>query len=138
MDDYEKYEAACKQIRKANESLLTEFQASLQSAGLSQKTINKHVDNVRFYINEFLLYENAIEAKEGVYSVSMFLGYWFIRKALWASPVSIKSNASSIKKFYSLLVEKELVDQADFEMLGETIKEGMPEWLEAVRRFDSV
>lgn len=138
MDDYEKYEAACKQIRKANESLLTEFQASLQSAGLSQMTINKHVDNVRFYINEFLLYENAVKANEGVYSVSMFLGYWFIRKALWASPASIKSNAASIKKFYSLLVEKELVDQADFEMLGETIKKEMPEWLETVRRFEWV
>lgn len=29
-------------------------------------------------------------------------------------------------------------DGPDFEMLGETIKEEMPEWLEAVRRFDSV
>jgi hypothetical protein len=138
MGDYEKYEAACKQIRKANESLLDEFKASLQSAGLSQRTIKNHVDNVGFYINEFLLYEDAVEAKEGVHNVSMFLGYWFIRKALWASSSSIKSSATSIKKFYSLLVEKGLVDHADFEMLGETIKEGMPEWLEAVSRFDSV
>lgn len=138
MDDYEKHVAACEKIRHANEGLINDFAASLKAAGLSKATIDKHVYNVTFYINEFLLYEDAVEAREGVHSVSMFLGYWFIRKALWASQASIKSNAASIKKFYALLVEKGLVDQADYVMLGETIKEEMPEWLEAVRRSDSV
>jgi hypothetical protein len=137
MDDYEKYEAACKKIRHANEGLINDFAASLKSAGLAKATIDKHVYNVAFYINEFLLYEDAVEAREGVHSVSTFLGYWFIRKALWASQASIKSNAASIKKFYALLAEKGLVDQADYVMLGESIKEEMPEWLEAVRRSDS-
>jgi hypothetical protein len=138
MDEYKKYEAACKKIRQTNEGLISDFEASLKASGLSKATIDKHVYNVSFYINEFLLYEDAVEAKEGVHSVSMFLGYWFIRKALWASQASIKSNAASIKKFYALLVEKGLVGQADFEMLCETIKEEMPEWLDAIGRSDSV
>jgi len=52
---------------------------------LSKKTIDKHVSNVDFYINDFLLYEDAIEAADGVSSMGMFLGYWFIRKAMWSS-----------------------------------------------------
>ncbi len=31
MDDYEKYEIACKKIRKANESLLNDFEAWMKS-----------------------------------------------------------------------------------------------------------
>ena len=135
MGDYEKYEAACKQIKKTNEGLLTEFKASLQAAGLSQKTINNPADNVSFYINEFLLYESAVAARDGIHSVSMYLGYWFIRKAMWASQASIKSNAASIKKFYTFLAEKGLVDKDDLDELAQTVKTEMPEWLKAVRRY---
>jgi hypothetical protein len=100
MDEHEKYEADCKKIRKANESLLADFEAWLKSSGLSDKTIGNHLSNIDFYINEYLLYEDAIEAKDGVHSISMFLGYWFIKKAMWASQTSIKNNATSLKKFY--------------------------------------
>lgn len=136
MGHYEMHEAACQQIRKANESLLTDFAVSLKTSGLSQKTIDNHVDNVNFYVNEFLLYEDAVEAAEGAHRVSMFLGYWFIRKAMWASQASIKSNAASIKKFYRFMVEVGKVNSDALADLNETIKEEMPDWLEAVRRYD--
>lgn len=134
MDEYKQYEEKCKRIRKVNEGLLIDFEVSLKSSGLSKSTIDKHIYNVSFYINEFLLYEDAVEAKDGVHSVSMFLGYWFIRKALWASQASIKSNASSIKKFYAFLTENGQVDRDDLDDLFETIKEEMPEWLVTVTR----
>ncbi|TRT82263.1 MAG: recombinase, partial [Microcystis aeruginosa Ma_AC_P_19900807_S299] len=85
MDDSQKYEADCQKIRKANHELLKDFESWLESSGLSEKTINNHVSNIDFYINEYLLYEDAVEAKDGVDMVSDFLGYWFIKKALWAS-----------------------------------------------------
>ena len=85
MDDYEKYENDCKKIKKANKQLLSEFELSLKSSGLSENTINNHVSNIDFYVDEYLLYEDAIEAKDGAYAVGMFLGYWFIKKAMWAS-----------------------------------------------------
>ena len=100
MGDYEKYEEDSKKIRKVNERLLNEFETWLKSFGLSEKTINNHVSNIDFYINEYLLYEDATEARNGADAVGMFLGYWFIRKAMWASKSSIKGNATSLKKFY--------------------------------------
>ena len=75
MDDYEKYENECKKIRKANKSLLNEFEVWLKSSGLSDKTINNHLSNIDFYVNEYLLYEEAIEANDGVHAIGMFLGY---------------------------------------------------------------
>jgi predicted RNA-binding protein with EMAP domain len=103
---------------------------------LSEKTIRNHLSNIDFYINEYLLYEDATEAKDGVHSVSMFLGYWFIKKAMWASQASIKSNAASLKKFYTFLAGKALIDKEDLSDLKDTIKEEMPEWLATLKRYD--
>jgi site-specific recombinase XerD len=136
MDDYEKYEAVCKKTRRANQKFLTDFESWLESSGLSEKTIKNHLANIDFYINEYLLYEDAVEAKDGVDSVSDFLGYWFIKKAMWASQSSIKANASSLKKFYSFLLEKGLIEPDDLQELKETIKEEMTEWLETLERYD--
>ena len=66
----------------------------------------------------------------------MFLGYWFIKKAMWASPASIKSNATSLKKFYTFMEEKKLIAIEDLNNLKRTIKEHMPEWLESLERYD--
>jgi site-specific recombinase XerD len=66
----------------------------------------------------------------------MFLGYWFIKKAMWASKSSIKSNATSLTKFYTFLLYKGLIDQDDLNELKATIKEEMPEWLETLKRYD--
>lgn len=136
MDDYEKYEDDCKAIREANKNLLGDFEARLKSTGLSKKTIDNHISNIDFYINEYLLYEDATEARDGVNAVGIFLGYWFIKKAMWASRSSIKSNATSLNKFYSFMYEKSLIDKVDLSDLKETIKEGMPEWLATLERYD--
>ena len=91
---------------------------------------------VEFYLNNFLLYEDAIEAAEGVGKVNMFLGYWFIKKAMWASKSSIKGNATSLKKFYTFMHEKGLISKNDLTGLKQRIKENMPEWLETLERYD--
>jgi len=80
MDDFEKYEKDCQKIRKANDGLLNEFEVWLKSSGISKKTTNQHLSNIDFYINEFLLYEDATESKDGAIEVGMFLGYWSYEK----------------------------------------------------------
>ena len=136
MDDYEKYKEDCKKIRTVNKRLLNAFETWLKSFGLSEKGINNHVSNIDFYINDYLLYEDATEAKEGVHAVGTFLGYWFIRKAMWANQSSIKGNAASLKKFYTFLQEKGLIDKKDLTDLKQTIKQDMPEWLATLERYD--
>lgn len=136
MDAYKKYEKNCKKIREANEGLLTDFETWLISFGLAPKTIVQHISNIDFFINDYLLYEDAIEAFEGVHKVSMYLGYWFISKAMWASASSIRSNAASIKKFYAFMLAKGLVDPQALDILAQTIKEDMPTWLAQMKRHD--
>ena len=134
--DYEHYERACEAIREENAALLNDFSGWLRNKGLADSTIRTHRNNIDFFVNNFLLYEEATPASGGADSVGMFLGYWFIRKAMWASAATIRSNAASLKKFYGFMVERGLVDQAKLTELRETIKYTMPEWLGKMDRYD--
>lgn len=138
MDEYEKWEKDCKLIRQQNKKILDDFAEWLEKSGIKDTTINKHYRNVDFYINEFLLYEDAIQAKEGASSVGMFLGYWFIRKAMWSSVAAIKQNAASLKKFYQFMLERNEIEVYEFEEFKKTIKESMPDWLNRMERYDDI
>jgi hypothetical protein len=72
---------------------------------------------------------------EGWAAIGWFLGDWFIRKAMWASETSIKGNATSLKKFYAFMLQQERVDAAALEQLKQEIRDGMPVWLERLRRY---
>ena len=134
--DYEQYEKECEKIRKENEKLLSEFEGWLYRKNLSKRTVDKHLRNIDFYINEYLLYEEPLEAFFGAVKVGMFLVYWFIKKAMWASQSQIKENATSLKKFYLFMYEKGLIEWELYEDMVEEIKENMPEWLATMARYD--
>ena len=131
-DEYEKYERTCKKIRAENATLLSDFEQWLAKKGLAENTIRQHIEKVELYVNTFLLYEEVVPAKDGVSQISMFLGYWFIRKVMWSIPNSIKQNAASLKKFYTFMHEQGQIKAGELQYLKETIKEEMPEWIGTV------
>lgn len=135
-DDYAKYEKDCEKIREENAKLLADFSDWLTAKGLSEKTVGNHCSNMDFFLNRFLLYEDAKPAETGVFEVGSFLGYWFIQKAMWASRSSIKSYAATLKKFYTFMHEKGRITQEDLDDLKAEIKEEMPEWLATLDRHD--
>lgn len=136
-DDHRKWEQACRKIRKENQQLLDQFANCLAAKGLGEKTIRDHVSNVDLYINEYLLYYEAIPAAHGVASAGEFFGDWFIRKAMWASENSIKKTATGLKKFYQFLFTLGRVKADDVQDLRDVLRDEMPRWLAALRRHDS-
>ena len=136
MKSYEQYEKECKEIRAENKKLSCDFKKWLANKNLVEKTIDKHVSNVEFYVNEFLLYEDAIRAVDGTDEIGMFLGYWIIKKAMWANKFAIKENAASLKKFYQFMYEQGKISEDALIVLKERIKEDMPEWLATMDRYD--
>lgn len=128
MTDYEQYEKECEKIRKDNDECLKLFENDLILSGLSQKTISRHFTNVDFYINEYLLYEDACPMEDGVWKIDDFLGFFFIRKCMWSTPGTIKSTAASIKKFYKSMLNHGKIDKEDYDYLCFQIKEGMVQW----------
>lgn len=122
------YEIACEQIRRENEGLLDRFVALLRSQRLAPSTIRKHRENVEFFINEFLLYEEAKRPADGIAEVAEFLGDWFIRKAMWSTPSAIEKNATSLYKFYTFMAALDLVTTEELVGLKQTIVQRLATW----------
>ena len=135
-DSYEKIEKACEQIRQENAILLESFVAMLQGQRLAPRTIGKHRENVDFFINEFLVYESPQRPGQGIGEVSEYLGDWFIRKAMWSTPRSIKANATSLYKFYAFLAASDKVTAVELAELKQTIASDLPEWQTRCERYN--
>lgn len=133
--EYKDYEKRCDEIRSINGELLELFANDLKN--LSQKTVTAHVSNVDFYINNYLLYEDALTFEHGVGKIDDFLGYFFIRKCMWSTPGTIQSTATSIKKFYKSMLEHGKILKEDYDYLCEEIKTGRPKWQEDCAQFNN-
>ena len=125
------WEAQVESVQQANNILLEEFRQRLVADKLSPKTITSHTENMRFFVNDFLLYNDIIMPQDGCEHISMFIGDFFLRKALWASPDSVKKYISSFKKFYTFMVETGRTTVSQLEAMKLTIKEEKEEWIEA-------
>lgn len=133
---YEEYELECKKREKENEIYLQLFEGDLKEAGLSDKTIKKHYQNVEFYLNTYLLGEEPKEMVEGCYGLEMYFGYFFIRKCMWSSPATIKSTAASLKKFYKCMLKYHKIEEKDYKYLCFNIKESMEDWKKECQKYD--
>ena len=137
MNEFAEYEGACQVIRKENQALLKEFYAWMKAQELSEETISRHFSNATFYIQEFLLYEQPWRPHQGASSIGMYLGYWFIRKGPIATPGTVKTNATSLIKFYSFLVEKGLVTAEQLDRMRKTIRAEMEHWQKRARLYNN-
>ena len=136
MFDYDEYEKECNKIRKENEGYLELFEEDLKNSGLSPKTINRHISNVDFYINEYLLREEPLPMDYGTSRLDLFLGDFFIRKCMWSTPGTIKSTAASIKKFYKCMADHNKIKRSHYDLLCSDIKENMEQWQDDCAAFN--
>ncbi|MGN0398760.1 MAG: hypothetical protein ACI4EO_01410 [Blautia sp.] len=126
--DYEDYEKACLVIQKKNAEYLNLFEMDLINSGLKEKTIIRHLRNVDFYINTYLLREEPRDMEAGTFLLDFFLGDFFIRKCMWSTPGNIKTNAASIKKFYKCMLDHEKIKRSSYDELCRDIKDNLTTW----------
>ena len=124
----EEYLKQCHDIQKNNNQLLKLFEEELEKAGLKDKTISRHISNVDFFINEFLIRAGAQSMESGIFMLDDYLGNFFIRKCMWSTPGNIKTNAASIKKFYKCMLDHDKISKEDYQFLCTCIKDSMEIW----------
>ena len=133
MNDTLSYDERVRAINAYNQPILEDFRAWLEQSGLSEKTIENHVDNIDFFTHYLVYYEPLTKLDEADGSdVWMFLTDWFPRKAMWSSVTSVKSNIASFKKFFNWLGETGRISPEVVADVLTTLKEGRDEFLEAV------
>ena len=134
MDLEEKYNECIKK----NNAIIEQFQQSLENQKLSAKTIRTHVDNIEFYLNEYVAYfecENYL-ASGNTFHIGQFLGYYFIHKCMWSTPASIKTYITSLKKFYAFLLSKQLIEKEEYQDIVNYMKEHKDDWIEDCTNFN--
>ncbi len=131
MSDTTSYDARVQAIRAYNQPILDDFRAWLEQSGLAEKTVKNHVENIDFFTDYLVYYDDPLkkldEADSG--DVWMFLANWFPRKALWASVTSVKSYFASFKKFFQWMEETGRVPPKTAADVLDTLKEGRDEFL---------
>ena len=133
MDDVD---AVMEKIQKQNEEILSDFEKHLVESGLTPKTTSKHIDNIDFYINYYLLYDEFASPDKGHYRLDDFFSYFFPRKAMWSSANSVKENITSLKKFYKYLNELFLITNDELKDMHSSIKKDKEDWLSLYDEFD--
>ena len=132
MDTYDKRSQT---IDEQNKPLIDGFAASLIDAGLSAKTVRRHVENIDYFAIFLMTTEDPIkrlyEADES--DIRVFLSYWFHRKAKWSSVETTKSNMISLKTFYKWMGETMTMSDGVVEDIITTLKERRADFLAAAQ-----
>lgn len=128
MEIYSEYDELCNQNEKRNEKYLILFKEWLEKQNLSENTVYKHVSNIEFFANVFLTSYEIILIEDGFHYISDYLGYWFLRKAMWSSISSINENCASFKKFYKCMLENGFINEKNYLYVCETIKKERKDW----------
>ena len=134
--DGDEFEQLCDERRKEFAQYLSEFENDLIALGLKDPTIDRHYRNLDFYLNTYLLRIAPLDVRAGCYKIGDFLGNFFIRKCMWSTPESIKSNCASFKKFYKSMLDHGHVSQSDYGYVCQIIKEDKQEWCDLCAEFN--
>lgn len=125
---YEERERRRKEQLAYNESYLAGFADYLRRKGISEKTVNKHLDNVSLFLNVYLLDEDVPPLPGGCLMMDDYLGRYLIERPVYTSPAMISESATSIKRFYKHMLEEDQIFKEDYSALLEDIRLGWPMW----------
>lgn len=125
-------------IIEKNDEYLEAFIDYLVESGLKNKTINKHLGNVSFYLNDYLARYEQEEMEKGTYFeyLDEFFGDFFVRKCMWSTPKTIKENITSLNKFYKCMLEKENISLDSYNNYKTITKEYKETWVEYCRDYN--
>lgn len=131
----DEYEAREKALQELNVRYYNEFGDWLEGQGLSDKTVQKHIDNASVYLDLYLMRDLA-RVEDGASMLDGFFGDFFIRKCLWSTPGNLRTTAASIKKFYRCMEDLGHVPQGTADAVKSEVKASLNEWCEECRAFN--
>lgn len=124
MEDYEI-------IEKENEEYLKIFRKYLHEEGLNEKTINRHINHVDYYINNYLLIGMPQKMEKGCsFDACNFIESYVNERVIPASKNNVNLFSTSILKFYKCMLKNGFVEEKDFDDLKWSLSECKDEMIE--------
>ena len=121
------YENQRKVICKQNSSYLQLFEADLH--GLAHKSIKRYLQNVDFFLNTYLLFDeaNPLSMQDGVNAIDDFLGY-FLEEKTYFTDSTKRSFVTSLRKFYKSMAKHGKITPEQYEDVVESLQDGGAEY----------
>jgi len=112
---------------------LEDFKAWLVAAGLSDMTIERHLNNAYFFLFLYLADHLHVDAAQGIAHVGDYLGSYFIDEMVWvkSTPANMRATAVSIKKLYRSMEASGFVTTDDLDRMIQEVEDGLPAWCAA-------
>ena len=116
---------------------MAQFQTWLEQSGITKKTLKNHIDNIAFFAEYLVYYDNPVKRLDQAdgSDVSLFLSDWFPRKALWANETNMRAYFASFKKFFQWMETAGYISAETVADVRTTLKEDRDEFLAAVETF---
>ena len=97
--------------------------------GLAPKTIKRHLQNVDFFLNTYLLRDEAdpLSMQDGVNSIDDFIGYFLEEKTYFPDSTK-RSFVTSLRKFYKSMVAHGKITPEQYEDVVESLQDGGAEY----------
>lgn len=126
------YENQRKVICKQNSSYLQLFEADLH--GLAHKSIKRHLQNVDFFLNTYLLFDeaNPLSMQDGVNAIDDFLGY-FLEEKTYFTDSTKRSFVTSLRKFYKSMAKHGKISAEEYNEVEDALKFGSAEYRELLK-----
>lgn len=131
------YDKAEVEIVKLNNYYLSEFKKVLKLNKLSDRTINRTINSIDFFVNTYLCYRFDNTIYKGYESYHDFFTYFLIYKCIGSNSVSaVKEHISSFKKFYKFMYENGYISELDYIDNENIIKNFKDEWIEIAQNYN--
>ena len=115
-----------------HEKLINGFENWLIEKGVGAKTIKRHISNISFFANQYLLRYEIKLIHENPNETINFLEGYFVDKCMWANKESMKNYISSFNKVYTYFNEQGLISDTSLQIMKSELKENKGELLSLV------
>ncbi len=125
------------ELLRENQQYMDMFHGHLKKAGMSDKRIKEHLDNIDLFLNSYLLEDpdDLYTAPEGIFLSDPFMVLFYIVRCPGVTPASIQSMTASLKRFYRCLLDNGQVSKEDYDSFLDEVKEDLPDWKTACARY---
>jgi hypothetical protein len=141
-EDQSTLAAARDEARDQNAELLSTFEQWLRNQGLSPRTVQTHMENIKRFAQQYLAGEGgalgipcpAIEAD--LADVDVFLADWLLYQVDQAPVATVKSHIASLKKLYVCLKETRQMPAQDSAEILALLREDREYYIELAREVE--
>lgn len=132
------YKKVAKEIRANNELVLQAFENYLkENLGLGDNIIKRHVGEVRFFMNEYLLHDGIQIISDDSYEPCNYIENFYPHKSISPTVTEVRNIGAALKKFYEFLAKAKVLSKEDLSYVKDDITESVDVAIKKIKSGNS-